>query len=148
MLAMGMTVTAPPGWASAGHGNGTRFETGRSGQPGNVDRTVKVAARDMEFGKHQIDVHAGRTVRFVVTNTGKLRHEFVIGTRKELEEHAQEMADMTADKAHEHPNGILLKPGETKAIAWTFAECDDARFACLISGHYAAGMWGKFDIHG
>lgn len=148
-----VTLASASSYASPGHGepdeaSARPFRAGEPARAAEADRTVRISARDMEFGKHEIDIHAGETVRFVVTNTGKLRHEFVIGTAAEQEEHAEAMAKANARMPHDHANAILMKPGETKEIVWTFSDVDDARFACLIPGHYEAGMWGEFDIHG
>jgi len=43
---------------------------------------------NMRFVPDKIDVKQGETVRIKLRNEGKMLHEFVIGTRKELDEHA------------------------------------------------------------
>ena len=42
----------------------------------------------MRFTPDRMELRQGDTVRFVVHNTGKLMHEFVIGTKRELDAHA------------------------------------------------------------
>lgn len=63
--------------ANAGEGHDKEF--GHPGQTAEVDRTIRVEARDIDFGHDEIKVRAGETVRFVVSNTGKMQHEFTIG---------------------------------------------------------------------
>src|SRR5699024_1758579 len=67
------------------------------GEPGDVnkvDRTIEVTMDDhMRFTPDQISVKPGETIRFNVKNTGKLRHEMVIGSMAELKEHAKMMLE-------------------------------------------------------
>src|SRR5690625_7931012 len=67
------------------------------GEPGDVnkvDRTIEVTMDDhMRFTPDQISVKPGETIRFNVKNTGKLRHEMVIGSMAELKEHAKKMLE-------------------------------------------------------
>ena len=53
-----------------------------------ADDRGQACSTTMRFSPDRIDVKQGETVRFVVTNNGKVMHEFVIGTKKELDEHA------------------------------------------------------------
>jgi len=48
---------------------------------------------------------------------------------------------------HDDPNSVLLEPGETKELVWTFPKEATLEFACNIPGHYQAGMVGHIDIH-
>ena len=55
----------------------------------SVARTVQIRMTDaMRFTPDRMELRQGDTVRFVVHNTGKLMHEFVIGTKRELDAHA------------------------------------------------------------
>lgn len=112
-------------------------------------------AIDNDFDQETIGVAAGETVRFVLENRGELVHEFTIGPPHMQKAHQREMAKMmqnggmTAtsvkeDVKHAHPNSVLLEPGETKEIVWTFSKEADVHFACNIPGHYEAGMHGQF----
>jgi uncharacterized cupredoxin-like copper-binding protein len=47
---------------------------------------------------------------------------------------------------HDDPNSVLLEPGKTAEIVWTFGESADLEFACNVPGHYDAGMVGQIDI--
>ena len=106
-------------------------------------RTIEVGmGDDMRFKPDRITVREGETVRFVIRNRGKLMHEFVIGTRRELDEHAALMAKFP-DMAHDEPYMAHVAPGRTGEIVWTFNRAGEFRFACLIAGHYQAGMVGE-----
>ena len=62
---------------------------GIAGDTKAATRTVEIRMTDaMRFTPDRIELRQGDTVRFVVRNTGKLMHEFVIGTKKELDAHA------------------------------------------------------------
>ena len=37
---------------------------------------------------------------------------------------------------------VLVEPGETKELVWTFTAPADVQFACNISGHYQSGVVG------
>ena len=38
---------------------------------------------------------------------------------------------------------MLVEPGKTKELTWTFPNSRDLEFACNIPGHYESGMVGK-----
>lgn len=65
---------------------------GRPGDPDKVSRVILVTMDDsMRFTPSQLKFKAGETVRFAVRNNGDIRHEMVIGSVAELQEHAQMM---------------------------------------------------------
>lgn len=47
---------------------------------------------------------------------------------------------------HDAPNSVLVEPGKTAELTWTFSKAVDLEFACNIPGHYQAGMVGKINI--
>ena len=49
---------------------------------------------------------------------------------------------------HEEPNSVLIEPGKSGEIVWTFPKHAELEFACNIPGHYGSGMKGKFSIRG
>ena len=62
---------------------------GIAGDAKSAKRSIEVGMADnMRFTPARIDVRQGETVKFVVRNTGKVMHEFVIGTKRELDAHA------------------------------------------------------------
>jgi uncharacterized cupredoxin-like copper-binding protein len=119
---------------------------GIAGDSKAVKRTVEITMTDtMRFTPDKIEVSQGETVKFVVKNTGKLMHEMVIGTKKELDEHAALMARFPAME-HDEPYQAHVPAGKTGDLVWTFNRAGDFDFACLIAGHYQAGMIGKIKV--
>lgn len=57
-----------------------------------MSRTIRVEARDIAFDVQTLTVRPGETIRVVVTNVGRIPHEFVIGTREEQAAHRKAMA--------------------------------------------------------
>jgi uncharacterized cupredoxin-like copper-binding protein len=111
-----------------------------------VKRSIAVGMTDdMRFTPDKIKVPQGETVRFTLKNDGKLMHEFVIGTKKELEEHATLMIEFP-NMEHDEPYMAHVAPGKTGEIIWNFNRVGDFDFACLIAGHYQAGMVGKIKV--
>jgi uncharacterized cupredoxin-like copper-binding protein len=106
-----------------------------------------VEARDIAFDIQTLAVNAGETIRFVVTNVGRIPHEFALGTRSEQAEHRKMMAGMP-NMVHEEANVVSLQPGETKSLIWRFAESGEVEFACNIPGHVEAGMRGDVQLVG
>ena len=117
------------------------FAFGRPGDAKKVDRTIRINALDtMRYDMRDLTVRVGETVRFTVTNAGKVRHEFVIGDAAEQHEHEKEMQGMPGMVMPDEANGISLAPGETKNIVWQFAGPGTVELACHEAGHYEAGM--------
>lgn len=147
-------LEANPGWADGGggHSHGSTAPTGLVAQ--TVGRSVNVHMDDsMRFMPDRLEVQAGETVRFVVHNGGAVPHEFVLGTDKEIAEHAELMrqlaAQPAADHAHQHGGGgaaLSVKPGEMGELVVTFAQAGPVQIACLVPGHYEAGMVGRIDV--
>ena len=119
---------------------------GIAGDAGAVKRTIEVRMLDtMRFRPERIDVRLGQTLRFRVHNTGKVMHEFVIGTKQENEEHARLMMKFP-DMEHDEPYMAHVPPGKIGEIVWTFNRAGSFEFACLIAGHYQAGMSGLIRV--
>ncbi|MGE0558456.1 MAG: plastocyanin/azurin family copper-binding protein [Burkholderiales bacterium] len=119
---------------------------GKAGDPKKVDRTIAFNMTDnMRFNPAQITVKQGETIRFVVRNSGKVMHEMVIGTMKQLKEHAEQMKKFPGME-HDDPYMAHVPPGKTEEIIWQFTKAGDFDFACLIAGHFEAGMLGKIRV--
>ena len=100
---------------------------------------------DMRFSPARLDVTVGETLRLVIFNDGRLMHEFVIGTKDELDAHAELMAKFP-DMEHDEPYMAHVAPGKSGEIVWTFNRTGSFAFACLIAGHYQAGMTGPITV--
>ena len=121
---------------------------GIAGDAKAVRRTIEVKMMDnMRFSPDKIEVKQGETIRFVVSNAGQVMHEFVIGTKKENDAHAALMLKFP-NMEHDEPYMAHVKPKSKGEIIWTFNKPGDFEFACLIAGHYQAGMVGKIKVVG
>jgi uncharacterized cupredoxin-like copper-binding protein len=109
-------------------------------------RTIEVSALDeLAFDPETIEVGAGETVRFVVTNDGELEHEFVVGDADMQEMAEQEMAEGMGDHMDAMAS-LMLEPGETADTVVTFEEAGELLYACHVEGHYDGGMVGTITI--
>ena len=167
MIPAGAALAA--GQHAGGHGHATSF--GEPGTAAQATRTIEITAKDHTFSPPAIQVKAGETVHFVIRNAGEFLHEFNIGTPAMHAEHQKEMAMMmehgmltptgvdhrmaNMDHArmgtampmkHDDPNSVLIEPGETKELVWTFSRAADLQFACNVPGHYESGMVGAIQF--
>jgi uncharacterized cupredoxin-like copper-binding protein len=123
---------------------------GRPGEAKNVSRTVEISMNDtMRFNPSSVAATKGETIRFVLKNEGKLKHEMVLGTIEELKEHAALMVKFPG-MVHADPNQASVEPGATGELIWQFTKAGKFDFACLQAGHYEAGMRGNVivEAHG
>lgn len=119
---------------------------GIAGDAKAARRTVELTMNDtMRFSPDVIAVKQGETVRIVLKNQGQVLHEMVMGTKKELDEHAALMARFP-NMEHSEPYMAHVKPGGTGEMVWTFNRPGEFDFACLIPGHYQAGMVGRIKV--
>lgn len=119
---------------------------GRQGDPKKASRTIRVGMNDkMRFDPESITVKRGETIRFVVANKGAVLHEMVLGTPQALKEHAEVMKKHPGME-HDEPSMTHVKPGATGEIVWQFTKAGNFEFACLIPGHFEAGMVGKVAV--
>ena len=125
---------------AGGHGDSA---IGKPGVASKVSRTIQVEmASGMRFKPAEIRVKKGETIRFVLKNTDAVKHEFSLGTEKELLEHYEVMKKFP-DMEHDEPNKISLAPGKRGEVIWQFTKADTVNFACLHPGHFDAGMKGQ-----
>ena len=83
---------------------------------------VTVAASEFKFTLSKRSAPTG-TVIFVVTNRGKLTHDFKIAGKKTL----------------------LIKPGKSATLRVTLSK-GRYPYVCTVKGHAAAGMKGIFTV--
>ena len=109
-------------------------------------RTVTLTMDDnMRFSPDKLRFKQGDTVRFVIRNKGQQLHELVIGTRDELDAHAALMVKFP-QMAHDEPYMAHVSAGQSGELVWTFNRPGEFEFACLIAGHYQAGMKGTISV--
>ena len=119
---------------------------GRAGVLAQVTRTVDIDMSDaMRFTPDHVSVRQGETIRFVVRNSGQLKHEFNLGTDKDLKAHYALMKKFP-EMEHDEPNIASVAPGGTGEVIWQFTKTGKVSFACLHAGHYDAGMKGRVSV--
>lgn len=166
-LVFSMSVSAfAAGTHGGGHGHGA--SVGEPGKTSEASRTITVEMHDNYYEPEEIRVKPGETVRFVVQNKGNLVHEFNIGTPGMHEAHQKEMRMMVEhgviqgnklnhdmmnmdmgnghSMKHDDPNSVLLEPGQSREVVWTFANQGNIEFACNVPGHYQSGMYGDVNF--
>ncbi|ODV00131.1 MAG: hypothetical protein ABT20_16225 [Rubrivivax sp. SCN 70-15] len=130
-----------------GHGHGDEDTAiGKPGAASKVTRTIAVEMSDtMRYTPSDIQVKQGETVRLVIKNLGQIKHELSLGTEKELLEHLEVMKKFP-DMEHDEPSKVSLAPGKQGEIIWQFTKAGTVNFACLMPGHYEAGMTGTVKV--
>jgi uncharacterized cupredoxin-like copper-binding protein len=119
---------------------------GKAYDPRKAKREVRIDMADtMRYSPAQIVVKRGETVRFLVRNRGAQMHEMVLGTRKELEEHAELMRKHPGME-HDEPHMAHVPPGKIGQMGWQFNKAGEFYYGCLIPGHFEAGMVGKIIV--
>lgn len=166
VLAACALVFSASSWASPGQ----HFDFGQPASADKASRSIEVVMQDMVFKPGALDVKAGETVRFVLINKGQLLHEFNLGNAAMHAEHQQQMQKMQqegqltptammpgmdhasmghegeAGMGHDDPNSVLVGPGKTAELTWTFSKATRLEFACNVPGHYQAGMKGDLTV--
>jgi uncharacterized cupredoxin-like copper-binding protein len=142
LTALATMLSAP---AHENHGN---FSAGEPGNPKKPARTIRVLMTDygdekeMKFEPAVITVRKGEQIRFVLENTGTESHEFMLATVAENRKHAELMKKFPGME-HDDPNGKRVAVSERGELLWRFTKAGEFEFACMIPGHYEAGMHGK-----
>jgi len=148
LMAIALSSSAFAGGNHAG-GHGHDDEETAIGKPGvaaRVNRTITIEMNDsMRYTPADVQVKQGETVRFVVKNVGKVKHELSLGTQQELMEHLEQMKRFP-DMEHDEPSKVTLAPGKQGEIIWQFTKAGTVNFACLMPGHYEAGMKGAVEV--
>ena len=142
LLTAGLAVAGP---GDAGHSH-AKSPVGEPGDPKKPARLVPVNMKETDDGKmlyfpDKLEVRKGEQVKFVLKNTGKVDHEFVLDTVENNAKHKIEM-QKNPDMEHDDPNSRRLAPNKNGEIVWRFTQAGEFEFACLIPGHYESGMKG------
>jgi uncharacterized cupredoxin-like copper-binding protein len=135
---------------SLGHERDQHFSAGDSGDPKKPAWTVKILMREegkkMLFKPDLIEVRKDEQIHFVLSNESvENNHEFVLATIAENRKHAEAMKHHP-DMEHEDPNAIRVATFNQGELLWRFSTKGEFEFACLIPGHYEAGMFGKIVV--
>lgn len=144
-LAASVATLAVAGPGEPGHSHAT-YAAGEPGDPKKPARVIPVTMKEMDDGKmayfpDKVEVRKGEQVKFVLKNSGKTDHEFMLDTVERNAKHKVEM-EKNPDMEHDDPNGKRLAPEKGSEIVWRFSKAGEFEFACLIPGHYESGMKG------
>lgn len=114
----------------------------------------------MYFKPRAIEVKAGETVRFANEDSCRVQPEgdaaTMPSTRRDAESQQSGMLTPTSMASmdhsqmghgmdhgrmmkHDDPNSVLVGPGKSAELTWTFAKATRLEFACNIPGHYGRG---------
>lgn len=147
--ALVISALSTTAWASGKHaGRHDDSTIGKLGVAAKINRTVIIDMTDaMRFTPTNLNVRQGETIRFIVNNSGKLKHEFVLGMEKDLKEHYEAMKKYP-EMEHADDNMVTVAPGKTGEVIWQFTKAGKVDFACLHPGHYEAGMKGLVTVVG
>jgi uncharacterized cupredoxin-like copper-binding protein len=149
IAALAVATVAAGAFAAGSHSGGHGHGDSAVGEPGvasKVTRTVQIDMKDdMRFHADSFKAKRGETIRFVIKNSGALKHEMVLGTEKDLKDH-YEVMKKHPEMDHAEPNMVTLAPGKTGEIIWKFTKAGKIDFACLQPGHYDAGMKGFVNV--
>ena len=126
------------------------FGAGEPGDPKKPARLVPVTMKETDDGKmvffpDKLDVRAGEQVRFKITNAGRTEHEFMLDTPDHNATHKVAMLKHP-NMVHDDPNGVTVEPGKTAEIVWRFVKPGTFEYACLVPGHYEAGMHAAVEV--
>jgi uncharacterized cupredoxin-like copper-binding protein len=141
------TTVAADGDHVEGDNDGDHESAGSTETP---DRTVEVLMTEFAFDVDPVEVTAGETIEFVVTNAGVVEHEFRVSNQARIDEHLEAGHDDHDEGSGGAGTGseeaadyvLLLDAGDSSSIIVTFPE-DTTLFTdvvCLLPGHYEAGM--------
>ena len=103
---------------------------------------VKVTLMEWMVEMPSTTVQAGTPVRFVIANTGKLPHEFVIEKAGDVDKALA--AEVSGQPVTAEADDIA--PGTTRTLEWTFSEPGTYQASCHMPEHFAAGMKTVFNV--
>lgn len=143
-----------PEWAGGGHSHGhddaMPSHAAEGLQSWVIQRSLEVRMDDnMRFTPSRLDVQAGEVVRLVVHNDGKTAHEMVLGDPSQIQAHALEMQKGAGHSdGHGHGTGaaMAVPAGQRGELVVKFDHAQTLEMACLIPGHYEAGMRGTVHV--
>lgn len=123
-----------------GDAHAHEVDIGHADDASNADRTIKVTATDYSFDPSSIAVEEGEIVEFVITNEGRVPHEFTIGD--------QAFHNSASGGEHDHGDQStgVLEPGESGSLTWNFTTVANVLFACHVDDHFERNMFGSVRV--
>ncbi len=152
ILAFTCAMLTTSAFAAGTHdgGHAAAMKVGEAGDKAKVTQTIQVTMKETDDGKMvfspaNLQVRKGQTVKLRIKNIGELDHEFVLDEHDKIIEH-KALMEKFPEMEHDDPNAIRLAPGEAGEIVWKFSNDGGFQFACLVPGHYDAGMHGEVKV--
>lgn len=102
-------------------------------RPIAIDMTDKLV-----FSPDTVQARPGETIRFVLTNSGAVTHEFQVGPEPLV---AEDKVDGVLDVEKDE-----LDAGSTHDVVYTLNGSGPYAFACHEPGHFEAGMKGTVEL--
>jgi uncharacterized cupredoxin-like copper-binding protein len=147
-VALTSPAASAPGAPGHSHDHAS-FSAGEPGSPKRPSRTVLITMREgdgkMMFMPDRLEIKRGEQVRFVITNSGELDHEFVLATTEENLKHYEEMKK-NPEMEHDDPNAKRVGPKKKSEVLWRFTKAGQFEYGCLIPGHRESGMTGIITV--
>lgn len=101
-------------------------------------QTVAITIRHSRFVPAHFRIRQGATVRFFITNTDPIDHEFILG-----DEAVQRRHEDGTEPEHGHvPGEVTVRAGMVAETTYTFSDSGLMLIGCHAPGHYAYGMKG------
>lgn len=101
-------------------------------------QTVRVTIRHSRFIPAHFTVRQGATIRFIITNTDPIDHEFILG-----DDGVQRRHEDGTEPEHGHvPGEVTVRAGMVAETTYTFSQTGALLIGCHAPGHYAYGMKG------
>jgi len=135
---------------AGGHDETGMMAIGMPAEANQAKRTINITmsetpSGEMIFIPNVLRARKGETIRLMFLNKGELDHEFVMDTHEAVMEH-KILMEKFPEMEHADANSLRLAPGGRGEIVWTSANDGEFTFACLIPGHYEAGMHGGIKV--
>ena len=147
-MAVAFAGSAIAGPGDKGHTHAT-FNAGKPGDPKKPFRVIEMVAKEtnggMAYEPAKVIVQQGEQIKFVIKNVGELAHEFMLDSFEANKKHAVAM-QKNPEMEHDDPNGKRVETKKESELIWQFSKLGTYEFACLIPGHYEAGMKGVVEV--
>jgi len=142
MRRLALAATLPLLLAACSSDDGGDAASGKT-----ADRTVEIDATDsLRFDPTTLRARAGETIKFVITNDGRVDHEFAIGSAV-----FQAKLDETPSGEHggghgggDVPDGgelVTVDAGKTATLTYTMSDVAPT-YVCYVDDHNTSGMKG------
>ena len=135
---------------------GSEQAAAQNTRPGAIEETVVVDASEFKFAPATIRVPAGKPVKIVLNNGGRIEHEILIrdlpgkimATQAPHEMHSSGEAGMKAmsEDAEAGRFHVHAGPGDQASEVFQADAPGTYDFACEIPGHKEAGMVGRIEV--